>query len=168
MASRFHIATEEAFIAAQTKDRAGHDYDREVITFRLADERYGLDISAMREILKMREVTELPRVPKFLTGIVTVRGEVIPIIDLRRRLGLTPSLPTRASRILVTSHDEQLFGLIVDEVHKVVRMLSTDIQPTPLPGGIESDFLAGVSRSDGDLIVLLNLPSVVTFRIEGS
>lgn len=166
--ARFHIATEEAFVAAQTKERAGRDYDREVITFRLADERYGLDITAMREILKMREITELPRVPAFLTGIVTVRGEVIPIIDLRLRIGLGASSPTRASRILITSHEDQLFGLIVDEVHKVVRMLSTDIQPTPLPGGIESTFLAGVSRPDGDLIVLLNLPAVVTFRIEGS
>ena len=166
MPSRFNIATEESFVAAQSKDRAVREYDREVITFRLATERYGLDITTMREILHMREVTELPRVPEFLSGIVTVRGEVIPVIDLRCRLGLTRSAPTRQSRILVSSHEGESFGLIADEVYKVVRLLSTDVQPTPLPGGIASDFVAGVTRADGDLIVLLELPAVVTFRIE--
>lgn len=165
--SRFRqLATEDTFLAAYTRRRAGQQHDREVLTFRLADEVYGLDISWMREIARLRPITEVPQVPAFLPGIVTLRGTVIPIIDLRRRLQLPAADPTALNRILIVEHDSEPFGLIVDQVLKVVRMAEQQVESAPLPGGIESEFLAGVARVEDELIVLLNLPTVVTFSLE--
>lgn len=160
------LATEDTFLAAYTRRRAGQKHDLEVLTFRLADEIYGLDISWMREISKLRPITEVPQVPPFLPGIVTLRGTVIPIIDLRRRLLLPAADASGYTRILIVEHQEEPFGLIVDQVLKVVRMVEQQIESAPLPGGIDSDFLAGVARVEEELIVLLNLPTVVTFALE--
>jgi len=160
------LATEDTFLAAYTRRRAGMHHDREVLTFRLGDEVYGLDLSWMREISKLRRITEVPQVPAFLLGIITLRGRVIPILDLRRRMALPTCESTPHSRILIVEHEEEPFGLIVDQVLKVVRMVENQIESAPLPGGIESDFLAGVARVDEELIVLLNLPSVVEFSLE--
>lgn len=162
------MATEDTFLAAYTRRRAGQQHDREVLTFRLADEIYGLDISWMREISKMRPITEVPQVPAFLPGIITLRGTVIPIIDLRRRLMLPAADATGFSRILIVENEEEPFGLIVDQVLKVVRMVEQQVESAPLPGGIDSEFLAGVARVEEELIVLLNLPMVVTFSLEVS
>lgn len=160
------LATEDTFLAAYTRRRAGLQHDREVLTFRLADEIYGLDISWMREISKMRPITEVPQVPAFLLGIITLRGAVIPIIDLRLRLALPAAEHSGFTRVLIVEREEEPFGLVVDQVLKVVRMVDRQVESAPLPGGIESEFLAGVARVEEELIVLLNLPAVVGFSLE--
>ena len=161
------LASEETFLASYhgRRFRAKH-HDREVLTFRIGPEIYGVDIEAMREISKLRPVTEVPRAPGFLPGIITLRGTVVPIIDLRMRMGLAAAEPTRASRILIVDYDGEPYGLIVDAVIRVVRMVDDQIEASPLPGGIDSEFLTGLARDEGDLIVLLNLAAVVTFPIE--
>jgi purine-binding chemotaxis protein CheW len=134
-------------------------------------------MARMREISKLRPITELPRVPRFLRGIITLRGTVVPVLDLRLRLGLPERAaaaagagrdPDRDRRILVVDHQGEPFGLIVDRVLRVVRMVDDQIESAPLPGGIESEFLAGVARVEGELIVLVALGAVVTFSLEGS
>lgn len=160
------LASEETFRAAYRERRSRQHYDREVLSFRLANETYGIEMRWMREIHKIRPMTEVPRVPAFLPGIISIRGTVVPVLDLRVRIGLPAEDMSRSSRILIVELDDERFGLIVDEVHKVVRMLNSQIETAPLPGGIESDFLAGVARADGQLIVLLDVASVVTFSLE--
>ena len=163
-----NLATEDTFLAAYTARRGARHHDREVLTFRLGVELYGIDMASMREISKMRTITELPRVPAFLKGIITLRGTVIPIIDLRQRMAMVAEDHSRNTRILVVSHDDEPFGLIVDQVQRVVRMVEAQVENAPLPGGIESDFLAGVARVDNELIVLLDLAAVVSFSIDGA
>lgn len=158
------LASEMTFRASYHGRRArGQRHDREVITFRLGTETYGIDIASMREIVKLRAVTEVPRTPRFLRGIITLRGTVVPIIDLRQRMGIAPVEPTRSSRILIADHGGEPFGLIVDEVNRVVRMTNEQIEASPLPGGIDSEYISGLARVDGELIVLLQLAAVVTF-----
>lgn len=161
------LASEETFLASYhgRRSRAKH-HDREVLTFQLGPEIYGVDIGTMREISKLRPITEVPRAPAFLPGIITLRGTVVPIIDLRARMGLAPAAPTRASRILIIEHEQEPYGLIVDAVIRVVRMVNEQIETSPLPGGIDSEFITGLARDADDLIVLLNLNTVVTFSIE--
>jgi purine-binding chemotaxis protein CheW len=163
------FATEETFLNAYTRRRAGDAYDRELITFLIGTEIYALDIKSMREIIKLRPITEVPRTPAFVRGIVTVRGEVIPALDLRLRLGM-PELPlTRSSRILVCNLDDEPHGLIVDGVRQVVRFSDSEIEPPPPIGNpAEGDFLAGIGRSDGELVILLDLRAVVTFSLDST
>lgn len=163
------LATEDTFLAAYTDRRGRRQHDREVLTFQLGDEVYGLDIRSLREISRLRPLTELPRVPPFLRGIIALRGVVVPILDLRRRMRMPPRQPDargdRACRILIVDHGGEPFGLIVDRVVRVERLDNAQIESAPLPGGIASEYIAGVARAEGELIVLLELAAVVTFEV---
>jgi purine-binding chemotaxis protein CheW len=161
------LATEDTFLAAYTDRRGRRQHDREVLTFRLGEEIYGLDIRSLREISRLRPITELPRVPSFLRGIIALRGVVVPVLDLRRRMGMAPQessvLGDRAKRI-VDSQGEP-FGLIVDRVVRVERLDNAQVETAPLPGGIASEYVSGVARVDDDLVVLLELAAVVGFDV---
>src|SRR6185369_12304933 len=114
-----------------------------------------------------------PRTPGFLTGIITVRGAVIPVIDLRARLKLPVTPPTRAARILVVVKDGESYGLLVDAVSGVVRLAESEIEvpPSTLAGG-EGVFLAGIGRHRvgrrDRMVILLSLQQVVDFNIKGA
>jgi chemotaxis signal transduction protein len=133
--------------------RAQHD----VLTFTVSDEEYGLGIEHIREISKFKPITEVPRVPGFVSGIILVRGQVVPVIDLRLRLRLSAVPPNSKSRILVVSRpsieseqvpedEREQFGLIVDRVNHVVRINEAEVEPPTVLAGHESEFVAGLSR----------------------
>jgi purine-binding chemotaxis protein CheW len=116
----------------------------------------------------------VPRAPEFVLGIITVRGIVIPVLDLRVRLSLEATPPTRAARVLVTTHEGEPFGLLVDAVTGVVRLASNEIEPPPsaLLSG-DQQFLTGIARSQAGaagrrarIIVLLDLGAVVSFTVQ--
>ena len=166
------LATEESYLRAGD-DRAMRATEA-VLTFVVGGESFGLPIGAIREIIKVREITEVPRAPHFILGIITVRGLVIPVLDLRLRLSLEATPTTRAARVLVTSHEGEPFGLLVDAVTGVVRLAANEIEPPPsaLVGG-EQQFLTGIARTQAGstsrrtrIIVLLDLGAVVTFAVE--
>jgi purine-binding chemotaxis protein CheW len=163
------LATEETFLNAYSRRRAGDVYDREVLAIGIGGEIYGIDIVHTREIIKVKPITEVPRTPPFVAGVVTVRGTVIPTIDLRRRLGFAPVTGTRHTRILICEMDGELHGLVVDSVRHVVRLRNAQIEaPPPMGGGSEADFLAGIGRTDDLLLILLDLRAVVSFTIDGA
>lgn len=147
--------------------RRGRDeVDLEALAFCLGPEEYGLDIRRIREIIKLdRPITEVPRAPQFVPGILSVRGEVVPIVDLRLRLKMTPAPRTRDTRVLIVRRDPDVFGLIVDSVKQVVRMREEDLEPTPPAiGGALADFLAGIGRPTVDrMLILINLDAVLAF-----
>jgi purine-binding chemotaxis protein CheW len=143
-----------------------------VLTFVVGRETYGVDIGRIREIIKVREVTEVPRMPAFLLGIISVRGVVIPVVDLRLRLKLGATPVTRAARILVVNRDGDPFGLLVDAVTGVVRFAEAEIEPTPSTLGLQDvQFLAGIGRYQSGrrqkMVILLALEAVLTFEIRG-
>lgn len=173
-----------------------HGGRRDVLTFSIGGEEYALGIEAIREIIKNRPVTEVPRVPPFVAGIIAVRGVVMPVIDMRMRLRL-PSPPiSEKARILVVTHpgserggetSRDPFGLLVDRVHHVVRLYEQDVEPPTMLAGHEVDFVAGigrVQRLDGPdprarqggalpqrqrhMLILLDLERVLTFEHAGS
>ena len=133
MSDRLELATEENFMRAVDAQKARPT--RAVLTFVVGGETYGVDILSIREIIKLREVTEVPRTPAFLIGIISVRGSVIPVIDLRLRLKLPATPPTRAARILVVVKDGEPYGLLVDAVSGVVRLAESEIEEA-LKGGM--------------------------------
>jgi len=102
---------------------------REFLTFQLAGDPYAVPVERVREIVRLRPITPIPRVPEALRGVISLRGEVIEVVDLRLRLGLTPTEPTRASRIIVLhGEDGRMSGLLVDAVTDVLRVTEEAIR----------------------------------------
>lgn len=133
----------------------------EYLCFRVSDEVYGIDIMDIKEIIKPREVTEVPRAPVFVSGILSLRGTIIPIIDMRRRLGLDSHEPTGKERIIVIKNSPSFSGLLVDEVIQVVQIQQETVEAAPpVLEGIDRDFISGIGRSDGRLIIILNLRNI--------
>jgi len=164
------LATEETYLRAI--DQREVKPTRAVLTFVVGGESYGLEIAHIREIIKMRVVTEVPRMPAFLLGVISVRGVVIPVIDLRRRLHLDETMLTRAARILVIDREGEPFGLLCDAVTGVVRFVASEVEPTPPTLAVkDASFLAGIARYQSGrrtrMVVLLNLPQLVSFTIRG-
>ena len=167
MSDRLSLATEDTYLRAVDSQKSRPT--RAVLTFTVGGETYGVEILTIREIIKVREVTEVPRTPHFLIGIISVRGSVIPVIDLRLRLKLTATPPTRAARILVVVKDGEPFGLLVDAVSGVLRLAESEIEapPSTLAAG-EGAFLAGIGRHRAAgrrerMVILLNLAQVVAW-----
>jgi purine-binding chemotaxis protein CheW len=141
--------------------------ERELLSFRLAHEEYALDILRIREIIKVGPLTEVPRAPGFIPGILSVRGTIVPVLDLRLRLRLPAVTPGKQARILIVSRDADPHGLLVDEVRQVERLAPDDIEPPPaFIGGIDAEFLSGIGRTAGRLLILLNLDAVLAFEVE--
>jgi purine-binding chemotaxis protein CheW len=136
---------------------------REFLAFNLASDTYGLELARIREIVSPPPITEVPRAASDVVGVCSVRGLLVTVIDLRRRLRLEERPTTRLSRILLGYTDSgEVVGLLVDEVLQVVRLNESEIElASTVLGGDMSDHVMGIGRPAGDLIVLLNLSTMV-------
>lgn len=141
------------------------DYDQ-FLCFWLGDEEYAVNIMEIKEIVKPREVTEVPRAPVFVPGIVSLRGVVIPVYDMHLRLGLAKIEETGKERVIVVKKGEELCGLMVDRVSKVVKLTKSVIeQPPVVLDGIDREFVEGLGRYDGGMFILLDLDRVLDISL---
>jgi len=141
------------------------DQSEQLVVFGLADEFYGVDIGAVNTIIRMQEVTSIPRTPDFVEGVINLRGSIIPVIDLRKRFGLKVGEVTKASRIVVVEASHQMIGMIVDAVAETLRLASDSIEPpSPVVCSIESDYLRGVGKQGDRLVILLDMDKVLTAK----
>ncbi len=132
------------------------------LAFALAGETYAVEISKIAEILKPPPVTEIPRAPREVLGVVSVRGKLVTVLDLRRRFRLVEAPIDRKSRILLTeAPGEEQMGLLVDEVLQVYRLAESEIESAQVLGGDQSAHIAGIGRPDGALLILLDLKPIV-------
>jgi purine-binding chemotaxis protein CheW len=137
---------------------------RELLAFLLAGEDYAVELSRVREIVKVPSITEVPRAPRDVRGIMSLRGDVIPVFDVRRRLGLPPSRgdPSRDARVVIVDVADGRVGVLVDAVAQVVRLRPSTIEPTPPGlGGAEAEYLAGIGRLKDRFFILLNLDALL-------
>lgn len=135
----------------------------EYLAFRLSGETYALPLSDIREILTQHVLTPVPRAPKEILGIVSVRGQLVTVLDPRVRLRLKPQPQTKRSRILaVLAPSGETMGLFVDEVLQVYRLAPNEIEHTSQAlGGNAVEHVVGIGRRDGVLLFLLSLPPLV-------
>lgn len=137
----------------------------QLVVFQLGQELYGAEINAVREVVPASEyrITPVPRTPRFLQGVTNLRGKVIPVIDLRLRLGLPGGgTATSATRIAVVEGDLGTVGMTVDAVSEVLRVPARAIEPpSPVIANIDTDFIRGVARSGERLVILLDLGRVL-------
>ncbi len=134
----------------------------QLVSFIIDDVEYGVDILAVHEILRLPEITRLPNVPNYIRGVINLRGNVIPVVDVRERFGLPKIKFTDLTRIIVVEIGEKLVGLLVDNVYQVVRIPEKDIDPpSDLIEGVSEDFIKGIGKLRERLIVMLNLGNIL-------
>lgn len=137
--------------------------EKQLVVFDLASEGYGVDIGAVREIIRMQEITRVPRTPEFVEGVINLRGKVIPVIDLRKRFGLHVADQSKDNRIVVVDIGKQDIGVIVDAVTEVLRISANSVEPpTSVITSADSDYLLGIVKLESRLIILLDLESVLS------
>ncbi len=137
--------------------------ERQLVVFDLNEEAYGVDIGAVREIIRMQEITRVPRAPKFIEGVINLRGKVIPVVDLRTRFSMPTADRTDERRIVVVDVVGQDIGMVVDAVTEVSRVSEASIEP---PSTVittdDSDYLTGIVKTDEKLIILLDIAKVIS------
>jgi purine-binding chemotaxis protein CheW len=137
----------------------------QLLAFLLSDEEYGIDIRMVKEIIRLTEITPVPRAPSYIQGIISLRGTVLPIFDLRQLLSMPDTKPDKKSRILVVSLEAGLIGIIVDAVTEVVDLDEAELEPPPtVMTNLEADHIKGLGRYKGRLIILLDLEKVYRAR----
>jgi len=132
--------------------------ETQIVVFELGDERYGLDIAAVYEIIRHQPITAVPQAPAFVEGVINLRGRIIPVVDLRDRFGMAAGALTRASRIVVAEAAGTRVGLVVDGVSEVLMVPADAIEPTPeVAAGVDAAYLRGIAKLGERLIILLAL-----------
>lgn len=130
----------------------------QVVSFRLGAEEYGVDIMIVQEIILLGVVTQVPEVPEYVLGVINLRGNVIPILNLRRRFGMPDEAATDATRIMVINLAGRTVGVVVDGVSEVLRLQRDDIAPTPNSlHAAGKDYVQGLARRGERLLILLDM-----------
>lgn len=139
----------------------------QLISFLLEDVEYGVDISSVHQIMRVSDITRLPNTPDYIKGVINLRGNVIPVVDVKERFGFPKADITELSRIIVIETFSKLIGLTVDNVHQVVRIPENNVDPpAALIEGVSEDFIYGIGRLRDRLIVILNLEKIIIFEDE--
>ncbi|HMI50680.1 MAG TPA: chemotaxis protein CheW [Candidatus Saccharimonadales bacterium] len=132
--------------------------DLQIVGFRIGNEMYGVRIGSVREIVRVPEITSVPSAPDMIEGVINLRGKIIPVMDLRKRFGLTEIVQDKRNRILVVELDGKLIGLIVNAASEVLKIPPSDIEA---PGSVfaegESSYVTGVGKLKGRLVILLDI-----------
>jgi len=135
----------------------------QVVSFNLHGEEYAVEITKVKEIILLEGVTRVPQMPDFIEGIINLRGNVIPVIDLRKRFGLPCPEPDDHTRIVVTRMGDRIVGLIVDSVSQVMKIPQSNIQDPPdTIAGLAGEYLTGVGKIDERLIILLDIEKIMS------
>ncbi len=134
----------------------------QLVSFSLDNEEYGVDVLKVREIIRMPVITRVPNTPHYVHGVINLRGKVIPIISMRGRFGLASVGHDKRTRIMVMDVSGELMGFVVDAVSEVIRVSSSEIQPSPavMTSGIDQECISGVINQAERLLVLLNLENM--------
>ena len=143
-------------------DTARMAHEQQVVVFALSNEKFATDINVVHEIIRMQTITQIPSAPRFVEGVINLRGHVVPVVDLRKRAGLDASDYTRSSRIMVVQMGLHTIGLVVDGVSEVMHIPSESIEPpSPVVSTLDSSYIEGVAKLDDELVIMLNLSKLL-------
>ncbi len=136
----------------------------QLVSFELNGEEFGIDILLVQEIIRMIQITKVPNSPEFIEGVVNLRGRVIPVVDLRCKLGMPRKEHDNSTRIVVVDILGRTTGFIVDAVNEVLRIPAsiTEAPPTLVSGGINSEFIKSVGKLEDRLLILIDLEKILT------
>ncbi|MGM0501547.1 MAG: chemotaxis protein CheW [Bacillota bacterium] len=139
--------------------------ENQFLTFKVADEEYGVDVLKVQEIIRYREPTTMPNAPQVIRGVINFRGEVIPVVDLRRKFDLAEKEYDNFTIIIALEVKSKIVGVVVDHVSDIVSFSSEDIQESLDFGSqVDTEFIRGMARLDERLIILLHLEKLLSFE----
>lgn len=142
--------------------------EQQLVVFALGKEEFGIEISKVREIVRTQEITKIPQASNFIEGIVNLRGQIVPIVDLCKRfsIGSDEENDEAQRRIIVVNMESQLVGILVDGVSEILRITEESVEAPPLmvAGGMDREFITGVAKVDKRLIIILDLNRVFSFE----
>ncbi len=134
----------------------------EAIVFSLDNEDYGVDIRQVKEVIKVRDLTEVPKAPRDIMGVISLRGVVIPVMNLRGRFGMP--IKSSGERIIIVRDGAGLLGLLVDTVRHVVRVPEKGIEPAPSINTIDGELIRGIGRHKGGMFILLDMLKMLELK----
>ncbi len=148
---------------SEATQTAGADELLQLVSFKIGDEEFGVDILKVQEINRMLDVTRVPNAPEFVDGVINLRGKVIPIVNLRRRFGMDRIDRNKNTRIVVVELAGKVVGFVVDAVHEVLRIPRSVTEPPPsLAGSVKAEYITAVGKLDDRLLILLDLEKILT------
>lgn len=141
---------------------AGQD-EVQLVVFTIGPEEFAAEISQVREIISIEKITRVPSAPKFIFGVINLRGKLVTVVDLHERLGFQRTQPLEKSKIIVSDIKGGVLGMMVDQVVEVSRVLESQIEPPPpmSAGKIDSKYILGIAKMKDRLIVILDLENVL-------
>lgn len=134
----------------------------QLVSFSLEDKLFGLDILKVQEIIRVPDVAAVPHTPGFVEGVITLRGKIVPIIDLRTRFGLPRAEPAASTRIIVVHANQIQLGLMVDAVHEVTCLPPQDIEPAAVGATNTHDYVFAVGKLRDQLVTLIDIDCITT------
>ena len=135
----------------------------QVVSFRLANEEYGIEITKVQEIILVGEITRVPQTAAYIKGLINLRSTVIPIVDLRLRFSMAEEAYTDETRIMVMNVGGKTIGIVVDAVSEVLRISKEQVAPPPpTVGGLGRDYLTGLAKLEKRLLILLDVDRLLT------
>ena len=134
----------------------------QLVTFNIAEEEFGVDILSVQEIIRLMQITAVPRAPTCIEGVINLRGKVIPVIDMRKRFNLPAIERDSRTRIIVMEFGAKIVGFLVDAVSEVLRIPADTVEAAPaVVSGVGSEYIKGVGKLDDRLLILLDLDSLL-------
>ena len=134
----------------------------QLVSFRVGNEEFGLDILKVQEIIRVRDLTRVPNMPEFVDGVINLRGQVIPVVGLRRRFGMEAAEVDKRTRIVVAEINGAVLGFVVDEVSEVLRISADTVEPPPRLGHVEREYVHGIGKLEGRLLILIDLSLLIS------
>lgn len=147
---------------SQVDQRQAHGNLMQLVSFHVGGEEFGLDILSVQEIIRIQQLTRVPNSPDFVDGVINLRGKVIPVIALRKRIGLEDRPHDKQTRIVVVEVNGTVLGFIVDSVSEVLRIPADTVEPPPRLGKIEREYVSGVGKLDNRLLILLDVDRLMS------
>ncbi len=156
------IQLQQAGLAEEILNNASNEPGKmQIVTFNIG-EKYGVHISQVQEIIRVGNITTVPNSPPYMDGVINLRGRVLPVLNMRKRLNLPVTDITKQSRIVVTEVNDKILGLLVDSVSHVIRVQSEHIEEAPEEVmEVDTNYITGVSKIDDQLIILLDLEKLL-------
>jgi purine-binding chemotaxis protein CheW len=134
--------------------------EMQLVVFRLGQEEYGVSILQVQEIRRLTEITRVPHTPSYVQGVMNLRGNVTPVLDLKKRIGLPEQATTNDTRIIIVKVADVAVGMIVDAVSEVLQISTAAIDSSESVGGVAANYIQGIGKLDNRLIILLNLEAI--------
>jgi purine-binding chemotaxis protein CheW len=150
-------------MTADVDESANNDPEIQLVTFRLKDETYGINVMQVQEVLRVAEIAPVPGAPHYVLGIINLRGNVVTVIDTRTRFGLPQTEIDDLSRIVIIESESQVVGILVDSVAEVVDLHASEIDSAPNVGNEESSrYIQGVASRDNNLLIVVDLNKLLS------